>query len=369
MVDNVAVIEGKPSLGKSRFADWFGHYSKEIPGLIRAKQAVKENEAVKQLKERFKEFKVTYCYVGDPYDNAIALATSLLGDLQYSAKDVTDFSLALAEFQDEERFGMNAGLFLSVLINNCKEDNFTVITEHLVKKLDSLGYGNTKHIIIHGDVGHYVGKLMRGGTLMVKGNAGDRVGEEMEGGEIVIDGDGEGAIGSDMKGGTITINGCVRGYAGLSMKGGSILIKGDAAGNVGNHIQGGVITVQGDAGGWVGLSMDGGSITINGDAGEGIGAQMLEGEIVIGGNAGRLVGCEMKKGTITIHGSAGDEVGVYMKEGMITIKGTAGVKVGQFMYGGTISIGQDIGSLDDTIFGGDIYHEGKLIVRDGKVLE
>ena|SRR5208283_2467197 len=56
-------------------------------------------------------------------------------DLGYSAKDVEAFSMELAGFQNERQFSDKAGLFLSALINNCKEDDFVVHTVHLTQQI------------------------------------------------------------------------------------------------------------------------------------------------------------------------------------------------------------------------------------------
>src|SRR5208283_402917 len=95
---------------------------------------------------------------------------------QYSAKDVEDFSMVLAEFQGEENFSNKAGLFLSALINNCKEDGFLIHTVQLAKPIHSFGFRNTKNIAIDGDIGDVVGEEMVKGAITVKGNAGGSTG-------------------------------------------------------------------------------------------------------------------------------------------------------------------------------------------------
>src|SRR5271157_1032585 len=72
-------------------------------------------------------------------------------DLDYSAKDVEIFSVMLSEFQDREFFLTSAGLFLSALVNNCKEDGVTIHTTHLVRPIYYIGWMNTKNMIVDGN--------------------------------------------------------------------------------------------------------------------------------------------------------------------------------------------------------------------------
>jgi len=109
------------------------------------------------------------------------------------------------------------------------------------------------------------------------------------------------------------------------------------------------IDVNGNAGNWVGGYMEGGEITVNGNVGDWIGNEMKDGKITINGNVGRWVGWGMKDGKITINGNVGDWVGLVMRDGKIYLNG-------------------DYKSLSDYIYGGNIYHKGKLIVKNGEKL-
>ena len=90
--------------------------------------------------------------------------------------------------------------------------------------------------------------------------------------------------------------------------------------------------------------------------------------IVVTGNAGWGVGNRMEDGEITVNGNAGWWVGWNMKDGKITINGNAGYGVGNRMEDGEIHLNGDYESLGGYISGGNIYHKGKLIVRDGRRL-
>jgi len=110
------------------------------------------------------------------------------------------------------------------------------------------------------------------------------------------------------------------------------------------------------------------NIDVNGNAGNWVGYEMKDGEITVNGNAGRWVGDRMKGGKITVNGNAEDDVGWQMKRGKITINGNAGEAVGWYMEGGRIHLNGDYKYLAGYILGGNIYHKGKLIVENGRML-
>ena len=82
------------------FGSKFGKYKPEEEKEVR-KLTVKEDEVLKQLKAAWKKFK--YGKV-EAFDDNYRNALKLVKCIDYSAKDVERFSLALVEFQDEENF-------------------------------------------------------------------------------------------------------------------------------------------------------------------------------------------------------------------------------------------------------------------------
>jgi hypothetical protein len=121
------------------------------------------------------------------------------------------------------------------------------------------------------------------------------------------------------------------------------------------------IIVEGDIGSWLGSEMKSGSITVKGDAKRLIGNRMEGGTITVKGCAAGTVGRNMKGGTIVIEGDGGYDIGEVMEGGSITILGMAGHDVGCSMRGGSIYLEADYAGISDQIFGGRIYHRGKLI--------
>lgn len=208
--------------------NWFGKYKAEVPQVIE-KQKIIVDETLSRLREKFERVEIIRgkWLFGDTTKPSYSKALSLLKGLKYSSKDIETFSIALAEFQEEKDFEHRAGVFLSVLINSCKEKDFTIITKHLLKKTDCIGYLNTKNITIYGDAGGYVGSDMGRGRILVKGSVGISAGLKMKGGELIIEGDSGKWVGTEMTGGEITIKGDVGPEVGTQMSGGKIYLEGD----------------------------------------------------------------------------------------------------------------------------------------------
>ena len=147
---------------------------------------VQENETVRQLREIFRDFDFD---IRRSSIRNYELALDLIENLKYSAKDVEQFSITMTEFQDDRYFPFSAGLFLSALINNGKDTDYTIYTKHLSVKINDLGHKTNKNITINGDAGDGVGGSMKDGKIIVNGNAGHGVGYCMTGGEIHLNGD------------------------------------------------------------------------------------------------------------------------------------------------------------------------------------
>jgi len=203
------------------FGSKFGKYAPEAEKKVR-KVEVKEDEVLRQLKDAWSRFQLCRSNATPlPEDDEEALRQ--IKDLDYSAKDVEKFSIALVEFQDEKDFSAKAGVFLSALINNGKDANYVVHTRHL-QEIDGLGYANTKNIVVNGNGGRWVGSHMKCGTITVNANAGILVGSYMKGGTIIVKGDAA-DVGHGMEGGEIHLEGD---YSELDyeIKGGKIYHKG-----------------------------------------------------------------------------------------------------------------------------------------------
>ncbi|RLI22389.1 formylmethanofuran dehydrogenase subunit C [Candidatus Bathyarchaeota archaeon] len=135
-------------------------------------------------------------------------------------------------------------------------------------------------------------------------------------------------VGAKMTKGQIIIHGDVGMYLGQEMRGGKIAVRGDAAGWAGSMMKGGVIEIFGNAGSYLAApyrgsmeGMRGGKIIVHGNAGNEAGAYMRKGTIKIYGNAGQFAGLRMRKGTIYIKGNCEERAGACMTGGKIVVGG------------------------------------------------
>lgn len=182
----------------------FSRYGPEEERAVRIPE-VKKDATLRQLKAAWRKFEQAYLHRirGVEYENAI----DAIRGLKYTAMDVEKFSLAMIEFQGENLFFWKAGIFLSALVNEGQDSDYVIHTKHLDYPPVSLGFANTKNIIVEGNVGHGFGCLMEKGRVIVNGNAYDSLGQTMYGGSITVNGNVSYNIGITSRGGEIHING------------------------------------------------------------------------------------------------------------------------------------------------------------------
>ncbi len=200
----------------------FGRYGTEHEHIVR-KAEVKKDPAVEGLKELYRKTKALDSENEDSIHDRMVYS---LKNHSHSAADIQQFSIALAEFQEEIWFFINAGLFLSALMNNGKDNNYVIHTRHLSVPIIHLGYKNTKNITVKGDVGNTVGYSMEKGLITVKGDADAWIGYKMNGGTICVEGDAGTAVGTWMNGGEIHIEGEICGSTSTLITHGKIYHKG-----------------------------------------------------------------------------------------------------------------------------------------------
>jgi formylmethanofuran dehydrogenase subunit C len=176
------------------------------------KQEVKSNPVVDEMKKAWTECGIFNFITG--WQKCCGRIFKRLEGIDCSSKDIEDFCVVLAQFQDEKEFSIKAGLFLSALIKYSKNTEFVIHTAHLVVPINYIGYRNTKDIVVVGNAGNTVGDEMRSGTITVKGNVRDYAGNEMKGGSIYVEGDVGERVGCLMDGGEIYIRGA---YASIAV--------------------------------------------------------------------------------------------------------------------------------------------------------
>jgi len=218
------------------------------------KPKVKRNETLDRIVEKYKEG-LENCGLysekklkieipeGEYWRYYIAKSSA---PLEIPSERITEFSLLLGEHENNTHFESFTGCYLSALINESKDKDFKIITNHLTKTIDYIGYENTKNIDVNGNAGNWVGNGMKDGKITVNGNAGNLVGDEMKDGEITVNGNARNGVGWNMKNGKITVNGNAGDVVGFEMKGGEITINGNAEGGVGYEMKDGEIHLNGD---------------------------------------------------------------------------------------------------------------------------
>ena len=139
----------------------------------------------------------------------------------------------------------------------------------------------------------------------------------------------------------------------------------------------------------VGQYNAGKKITFIGDTlGKEVACHMTRGKVKITGNVGEKAGYCMKRGILRIKGNCAGELGSSMTGGKIIVEGNATYGVGNGMYGGKIHIYGNVArtpgiemrggeiyidgkipALPKTMEGGNIYHHGTLIFKDGAKIQ
>jgi len=263
----------------------FGGYKREEPKVIRkADVAVRKDPVIEQLKRVWKAHpleSINILLLGSSYHEEVSAS---IRSQHYSAKDVEHFSLLLFEFDHEKNFSEKAGIFLTALVENGREEDFVIHTSTLGQLVNHLGKGNTKNILVKGDVGSHTATEMKKGKITIEGDEHGYAGLRMEGGLIEILGNAGEVIGWDMRNGMIIVHGNAEYNTGNEMGGGEIIVYGDVGFFTGRGMKGGRLRVKGNAGDFTGEDMEGGIIWIEKDSGPCIlGRKMTGGEIHVGG--------------------------------------------------------------------------------------
>jgi len=173
-----------------RFRRYKGESEKKV------REVDRQKNAVGYLKEAWERCLFDLDESGlDPVDNTEAcykIALLAIKDIEYGACDVEKFSnISICGLEKEENVEMKLGLFLSALINNGKDENYTIPAENKYphESIHFIGFKNTKNINVNGSVGDFLGDSMIRGSIFVDGDAGNNVGYMMQSGKITVLGD------------------------------------------------------------------------------------------------------------------------------------------------------------------------------------
>jgi formylmethanofuran dehydrogenase subunit C len=121
-----------------------------------------------------------------------------------------------------------AGIYLSALINNAKEETIQFRLDELNRAFHFLGYRlpEGKSLMLKGNAGDFIGAGLSGGRLTVEGSTGNWAGAGMMDGELTLSGNSGQKTGAWMSGGQIHIEGHIVGI-GKTLHGGRIYHRGN----------------------------------------------------------------------------------------------------------------------------------------------
>jgi hypothetical protein len=220
----------------------FGMFKPESEQAVRKAEVVKD----KKLDELLAAWKgIRWLGLAHPTERIFLSYYDAIRNIEYSARDIENLSIALVIFQDEHDFSPRAGHFLSALIFNGKEQEYVIHTAGL-PMLACLCTLNNKKVVIDGDGGRYLGDKMNGGSIIVKGDAEDYCGMWMENGSI-------------------SVRGNALDFCGYTLKGGKINVEGNAGQRCCDHMDGGEIHVRGSVGNKFGWGALKGKVRVDGD--------------------------------------------------------------------------------------------------------
>jgi hypothetical protein len=179
----------------------FGGFAKETGQDVRQPD-VKKDTKLEAIIQAWKACKFDW---SSPItiDEHYEIWAGLTKRINLSSCDIERFCIALAQFQEEKDFRNKAGFFLSGLANHCQDHDVIIRTSHLFKRVNFLGYKNSRNITVEGDVGDGIGILMHDGMLVVNGDALQAAGDGLIGGKLVINGFAGHGVGVRMRNGEI----------------------------------------------------------------------------------------------------------------------------------------------------------------------
>ena len=110
--------------------------------------------------------------------------------------------------------------------------------------------GGLKHgeVIIHGEVGDYLGVLNDGLNIMATDNVGQYAADNMTAGTLIIEGNAAYGAAQYCYGGTVVIHGDAGDFTATMNKGATVIIAGHVGDEAGTYMLNGDLIVAGDAG-------------------------------------------------------------------------------------------------------------------------
>jgi hypothetical protein len=218
---------------KNPFSDFrsLPYTKRELPleGIVKAKEEVMERivDGYRHLvEEEIKD--LVWLVEHSRVARAYSAALKSLQDLSYDQDDIEDFC---ADIDNSDKIPYiisgPAGIYVSALINNAKEDRMVLRLEDYEQTYHFLGYRlpEGKTLVLQGNVGDFTGASLSGGHLVVEGSTGNWCGAGMTRGEILVTGFTGLNTGEQMRGGEIHVDGRIR-SVGRTIFGGRIYQRG-----------------------------------------------------------------------------------------------------------------------------------------------
>lgn len=197
--------------------------------IVRSKQAIMDRMIEGYLTLMEEEVKGLVWLVGQSHEvRTYNAALRSIQGLQYDQDDIEELC---AELDSAKKvpylISGPAGIYLSALINQSREDRVLLRLQDFERSFHFLGYRlpEGKTLILRGNVGDFIGASLVGGRLVVEGSAGNWCGAGMTGGEILVTGHTGQKTGEWMRGGKIQVEGRIWGV-GQSRFGGEIYHRG-----------------------------------------------------------------------------------------------------------------------------------------------
>jgi len=191
------------------------YQQKEIPleGIVRVRQEVMDRIFEKYyhlVEEEAKDlvWLVEHSRVVKTYNTA----AEGVQDLHYDQDDIEEFCAQLdSSNKIPSMISGPAGIFISALVNHCREDRIVLELRDYQRTFHFLGFKlpEGKSLILQGDVGDFIGASLAGGHLVVEGSTGNWCGAGMMKGEIFVSKNAGQRTGEWMRGGEIHIDGQV----------------------------------------------------------------------------------------------------------------------------------------------------------------
>lgn len=223
----------------------FGRYKKESANAVRTFEIV-ETKALAKIRKAWERYVKATAHETQSTELKCKDAAKFVSGLEYSADDVTSFSILVGDYSDYgQLLKIRIGLFISALINEGQDEEYVIYTSSFEENSECLCSDNTKNVTVHGDAGDWFADNMKSGIVRLLGSCGF-ASAGMEGGKLMIEGDCSDEFAVNMKGGEATVLGNATKNFGYEMMGGKLTIMGNAGADVGAEMRGGEIHLMGD---------------------------------------------------------------------------------------------------------------------------